>query len=291
MIPVVACYRPVRAFKAQGGGVTWNRKQAYVDRELLLACGQCIGCRLERSRQWAVRCMHEASTHDRNCFITLTYKDPPPGGSLDRAAFPKFIRALRKRHRGERIKYFHCGEYGELLARPHYHALLFGFDFADKAPWRVSSAGHQQFRSAELEELWPHGFSAIGPVTFETAAYTARYCTKKITGDLAPDHYRGREPEFMTCSKGIGATWLTRYAAETYRDDSVVARGHEAKPPRYYDKKFGELDPQAMRRVQLDRIVSGNTAKQRWNRTPERLAVREAVKRAEFNQLKREIET
>ena len=41
--------------------------------DLKVPCGQCIGCRLERSRQWAIRCMHEASLHDKNCFITLTF--------------------------------------------------------------------------------------------------------------------------------------------------------------------------------------------------------------------------
>lgn len=286
----MACYKPVRAFKAPGGGVSFNPKSGYVDRELMLPCGQCIGCRLERSRQWAVRCMHEASMHDQNCFVTLTYAKPPAGGSLDRTAFPELVRKIRKRYTRERIKYFHCGEYGELLARPHYHGLIFGFDFPDKTPWRVSDQGHQQFRSKLLEELWPAGYSSLGPVTFETAAYTARYCTKKINGDRAAAHYGTLEPEFMTCSKGIGEGWFKRYADETYRDDSVVARGHEQRPPRYYDKKFAELAPEKMRQVQLERIVRGNTSEQKWNRTEQRLEVRETVKRAALGELKRGIE-
>lgn len=232
--------------------------------------------------------MHEASVHDANSFVTLTYANDPR--SLDRSAFPTFIRRLRRRHSGLQVKYFHCGEYGERFARPHYHGLIFGFDFADKRPWRVSDQGHQQYRSAELESLWPFGYSSLGPVTFETAAYTARYCTKKITGDRAAAHYDGREPEFMSCSKGIGAEWFRRYAGETYRDDSIVARGHEQRPPRYYDKKFAELDPDAMRQVELARIVRGNTLKEKWNRTPDRLAVREAVKAGELATRSRSIE-
>lgn len=234
--------------------------------------------------------MHEASQHDQNCFLTLTYSIPPEGGSLDRTAFPRFVRSLRKRYAGRKFKYFHCGEYGELMLRPHYHALLFGFDFSDKTAWRISPAGHQQYRSAELEKLWPHGFSSIGALTFETAAYTARYCTKKVNGDQAATHYRGLVPEFMTCSKGIGASWLARYGAETYRDDSVVVRGFEQRPPRYYDKQYVQADPARMRRVQLDRIVRGNTKQQQWNRTPDRLDVRETVKRAELSQRRRDYE-
>lgn len=283
----MACYRPIQGFLAAGGGIAFSPKAGYVDRPMQVPCGQCIGCRLERSRQWAVRCMHEASQHEANCFVTLTYRDNPR--SLDRQAFPVFMRALRKRTR-LRIKYFHCGEYGELLARPHYHGLIFGYDFPDKLPWRTSPAGHKQWRSALLEQLWPHGFSSIGALTFETAAYTARYCTKKVTGDLAAAHYSGREPEFMSCSKGIGLSWLMKYHAETYKHDHVITRGHEAKPPRYYDKKLAELQPDRLRRVQLERVAQGNTRAQKWNRTPERLAVRETVKRAELGTRSREFE-
>lgn len=200
------------------------------------------------------------------------------------------MRRLRKQHPALRLKYFHCGEYGEHLARPHYHGLIFGYDFPDKTPWGSSSSGNARYRSPELERLWPHGYSSLGPVTFETAAYTARYCTKKISGDQAAEHYRGLVPEFMTCSKGIGEAWIQKYAGETYRDDSIVMRGHEAKPPRYYDKKMDQMDPARMRRVELARISAGNTRQARWNRTTERLAVREEVKRAELGQRRRDFE-
>lgn len=287
----VACYNPIRAYRAPGGGVTFSPKGAYVDLpELMLPCGQCIGCRLERSRQWAVRCVHEASLHTASCFVTLTYDKVPPGGSLDRRAFPGVIKALRRRHPGLSIKYFHCGEYGELLERPHYHGLIFGYGFPDKTLWRRSAEGNPQWRSRELEKLWPHGFSMLAALTFETAAYTARYCTKKINGEKADDHYRGREPEFMTCSKGIGEAWLARYAGDTYRDDTIISRGRPAKPPRYYDKKLKSLDPELWRKIELRRIISGNTVSARWNRTPERLAVREEVKTAQLNITKRAYE-
>ena len=118
-------------------------------------CGQCIGCRLERSRQWAMRCCHEASLYDLNCFITLTY-DPehlPPDGSLVLDHFQRFMKRLRKRF-GSGIRFFHCGEYGEKFARPHYHACLFNFDFPDKVLYTIRDE-IRLYRSAILEELWP----------------------------------------------------------------------------------------------------------------------------------------
>ena len=74
-----------------------------------------------------------------------------------------------------------CGEYGDKLGRPHYHAIIFGVTFVDKKLWSIRR-GNNLYRSATLEKLWPYGFSSIGTVNFETAAYVARYVTKKITG-------------------------------------------------------------------------------------------------------------
>lgn len=41
----------------------------------IIACGQCAACRLEQSRQWAVRCLLESRKYEDNWFVTLTY-DP-----------------------------------------------------------------------------------------------------------------------------------------------------------------------------------------------------------------------
>jgi hypothetical protein len=131
------CYFPITAWRSKDGKneagkwpVVFKPTAGYLDKELKLPCGRCIGCRLERSRQWAVRCVHEASLHEKNCFITLTYspENLPKDGSLDVSHFQKFMKRFRKRF-GPGIRFFHCGEYGESLSRPHYHACIFGFDF------------------------------------------------------------------------------------------------------------------------------------------------------------------
>ena len=76
----MACFKPIFAY--QHLGVNENGKRPLVfSKEVDMAkvppglrlqvpCGRCIGCRLERSRVWAVRCVHESSLYEQNCFIT-----------------------------------------------------------------------------------------------------------------------------------------------------------------------------------------------------------------------------
>lgn len=267
--------------------------------EVTLPCGQCIGCRLERSRQWAMRCMHEASLHERNCFVTLTYDDAhlPPGGSIDPRAFVLFMKRLRRRT-GERIRYYHAAEYGEITSRPHHHCCLFGYDFRDKTPW-TTRGGFPVWRSALLEEVWPLGLCEVGSVTFESAAYVARYIMKKQLGrryvqkaaedsrSVAPqvvDRATGeivRAGEYATMSRrpGIGAEWFRRFGSEVYPADSVIVNGKEVKPPRYYDLQFEIVDPEGFEKVRRAR----REARKLEDETAERLVVREVVAKAKVN--------
>lgn len=149
---------------------------------LSLPCGQCIGCRLEYSRQWAIRCMHESTLHDQSCFITLTYSDDnlPEHGTLILRDFQLFMKRLRFEFSNVKIRFYHCGEYGEKFGRPHYHALLFGIDFeADRTLYSQSKQGSKLYVSDTLNKLWNKGFATIGNITFESAAYVARYVVKK----------------------------------------------------------------------------------------------------------------
>lgn len=220
-----------------------------------LPCGRCIGCRLERSRQWAVRCVSEARMHgDNNMFITLTYSDEnlPPNGSLFPRDLALFWKRLRKKY-GAGIKYFACGEYGDQTERPHYHACIFGFKFPDLEVKVINDNGYpvSVIHSESLEDLWGLGHTSVGDVSFESAAYVARYCLKKILGDpqKARDHYKGREPEFMRCSKGIAASWFDKYGKQVYPLDYVVSRGHKSKPPRYFDKVLEKIDPKLLEQI------------------------------------------
>ena len=185
----MTCYHPWLACRGHGEKlgryVPFNSQWAIPGTEIWLPCGQCIGCRLQRSREWAARCVFEASRHEHNSFITLTYAPEclPEDGSLHYEHFQKFIKRLRKRlWRYEddlKVRFFMCGEYGEQFSRPHYHAIIFGYDFPDKVFWSRNN-GYPLYRSRMLEELWPFGYCTVGDVTFESAAYVARYTGTRL---------------------------------------------------------------------------------------------------------------
>lgn len=256
-----------------------------------LPCGKCIGCRLERSRQWALRCMHEASLYEDNCFITLTYDDVhlPEDGSLNKKHFQDFMKRLRFKYSDSSIRYYHCGEYGEQFERPHYHALIFGFDFPDKVLWG-SSNGENLYVSDSLTDLWGFGHCSIGDVTFESAAYVARYCTKLITGEAAAEHYQGRQPEYATMSRrpGIGRRWYDQFKKDAYPSDFLLVRGAKCKPPRYYDNRFSEEFPEQFQLIKDKRVDRSGTHAN--DNTYRRLKDREKCQEVRFEQLKRNLE-
>ncbi len=286
----MACYHPITGWRDENGRITFTQpKGSAIYPPQSVDCGRCYGCRLEKSRQWAVRCMHEAQMHQVNAFLTLTYNDEhlPPGRTLVLKDWQDFAKRVRKKHK---FRFFHCGEYGDENNRPHYHALLFCLNFGgDRSPWRKNEYGDQLYRSPELEKLWKLGNSELGEVTWRTASYVARYAMKKINGDLAPAHYQGRKPEYSTMSRnpGIAAAWIEKYETDVYPVDNVVVNGREARPPRYYDEAYARRDPLGMEEIKEQRKAQGR--KHRDQTTPERLEVREKVARAKGQLTKRKI--
>lgn len=303
------CYFPLKAYEAkskdpQKKALTFRRAESWKGIEISLPCGQCIGCRLERSRQWAVRCMHEASLYERNCFITLTYDQVsiPSTGSLRLEDFQNFMKRLRKKYGSSKqnpIRFFHCGEYGENLGRPHYHALLFNHDFGDKK-YFSERAGHKIYTSDELSNLWNMGHAVIGDVSFDSAAYVARYVMKKVTGDKADAHYQGLVPEYITMSRrpGIGSEWFRKYRSDVTSHDRLWVRGHNTRVPRFYDNEWLKIDPAGLALAKIKReenekfvcdVVNGKTVIES-DSSMRRLAVKEEVKRAEISKLIRPLE-
>ena len=293
----MTCYKPLTGFMAREPNpngkrqIVFSMQKGFYDIPVTVPCGQCIGCRVDRSKMWALRCVHEASLYSRNCFITLTFDDRniANDGSLNGADFQKFMKRLRKRFPSEKIRFFHCGEYGSQLFRPHHHACIFGFDFPDRVFWSDRN-GVKLYRSRILEELWPFGFCTIGDVTFESAAYVARYVTKKITGEKADSHYQGRKPEFVTMSRrpGIGKGWLDKFGEDILRASGVVTRsGAVKKPPRYYDDylltNLSDYD-----KYILARRKEGLSRKN--DNVPKRLKVKKYLFEKKVEQLKRGLE-
>jgi len=247
-----------------------------------------------------MRQMDEAQMHGDNCFVTLTY-DPehcPDDWSLKKRDLQLFLKRLRKDARC-RVRFYGCGEYGEQYLRPHYHVNLFGLDFPDKRLFSVRD-GNRLYTSEWLFRLWPYGHSLIGALTFDSAAYVARYVMKKVTGPAAEDAYwRGDpetgecwrvEPEWNTMSRrpGIGYAWYQRYRSDCYPSDVRHVRGQACKPPKYYDKQLAIEDPTV-----YDLLKARRVRQQKLNaadNTLDRLAVKEKVKKAAIRQLKRQVE-
>lgn len=265
-----------------------------VDQAFRIPCGQCIGCRLERSRQWAIRCIHEASLYERNCFITLTYATDhlPPNGTLVTRDWQLFMKRLRKAY-GPRIRFFACGEYGPKLGRPHYHACLFNFRFDDLCDPVRTKSGELLYRSPALANLWGMGHVSVGDVTFQSAAYVARYVCDKITGEAAEAHYQGRKPEFLVMSRkpGIGRGWLDKFQGDIYprKGGGPVINGHEVKPPRYYDLQYEIENPD-----EFQKVKAGRRGPSDWiptgDKTSDRLKVRNEVTTLRVKRFTREVE-
>lgn len=241
--------------------------------------------------------------HDANSFLTLTYDDGnlPANGSLLYRDHQLFFKSLRKHFSPTLLRFFMCGEYGtteipigQNVGRPHFHTILFGGHFEDRVVAKRSK-GFTLYSSRLLEKLWKRGLCWIGDVSFESAAYVARYVVDKITGEAAEPWYQRMnfetgeiselEPEFchMSLKPGIGHDWLRLYWPEVIQGGTVIARGHESRAPKYYDKLLRRL--QAYEDVEYRRYVKARLTV--GENSDERLAVQEQVVRSRLSLSKR----
>ena len=280
----MSCDHPIKAWY---GSINDSGKRGLVFKEqaawppmakapLELPCGRCLGCRLETSRRWAVRLMHENKMHKQSCFLTLTYDNEhlPVVGTLVPRHLQLFHKRLHNRlldQRGNGIRYYGAGEYGDLNKRPHYHSLIFGFDPPDKVFYSRNERDEPIYTSKLVNEIWcdvdgsSFGDCKVGAVTFDSAAYVARYCTKKVNGaKRAAGHYEvydadglihERVPEFAHMSRrpGIGATYYEKYGHEIRAHDNVIVNGSPAPSVRYYDLLGERIDAERMKKLKFAR--------------------------------------
>lgn len=242
--------------------------------------------------------MHESSLHERSSFVTLTYDEEhmPADEGLHLEDFQRFMRKLRKYTRNQdrrdgvevrKIRFFHCGEYGDRKGRPHYHAAIFGEDFRrDAVPVRGSRRS-DLWTSGLLQRAWPAGLCVAGSLTFESAAYVASYTTKKAFGSKAHAQYVKVDvdtgefwqvaQEYATMSRrpGLGAGWFEKWHTDVYPSDSVLSRGRLVKPPRFYDLLMERREPQTMEWVRQQRMLDDPS--EREQNRPSRLADRDQV--------------
>lgn len=306
----------------------------------LIPCGNCIGCRIDYSREWAKRCVLEAKGYeDGECwFLTLTYddehkpqsydtnnlegkyinkstaeiKDEPDkkgdqiihiNGYLEPKHLQKFFKDLRRYYEYhydiKGIRFYACGEYGDRTQRPHYHALVFGMPIpTNKLNWyKRNELGDPLYYSKELTEIWGRGFVTIGELNYHTAAYVARYCTKKINGASKENGFyekQGKTPEFSRMSRrpGIGERYYRENREEIYKNDEIIMKTVKdmvigERPPRYYDRLYDVDSPEDMELLKRKRKQAAEEAErlERWKSTltkEERLKVKENSMRDKF---------
>lgn len=271
-------------FHPDGKTICWSPKKYSKEYATFqLPCGQCLECRLEYARQWAVRCVHEAKMHEKNCFITLTYADEHlKSPKLDYSDFQKFAKKLREKifcdfvaekfgtssyykklskqqktiFRMEhsdvleklKISIFVTGEYGDINKRPHWHACIFNYRPSDGIPKYTNDRGDQVYESAELSGLWQNGIADFGAVTFESAGYVARYAAKKLVHGNDQDH------DFQPISKksshqAIGKKFLEKYWEDVFNEGIIIlSDGSSCAVPRYYEKWLQKNKPDEWRR-------------------------------------------
>lgn len=267
---MTVCYSPLKAFRDSQNNIIFDNSKGQGICALDLPCGQCIGCRLNHAEGWAVRMVHEAQLHEENSFITLTYNDEnlPEGASLNYKHPQKFIKKLRKAlsktKYKDKIRFYRVGEYGDKLGRPHYHLIIFGFDFKAKLRYKgkenelsyhKSNSGNDYYESSMLTDLWDMGRCDVGEVNYNTCMYVAKYVTKKINGAQKHTHYGSKEPEKASMSKrpAIGYEWLKTYYTDVYNEDSVIHDGRRLRTPSSYDKWLEKNNPELYEEIKQDR--------------------------------------
>lgn len=314
------CFQQRQLYRKPGGGVTLTANDGAAlmgtHFNLKVNCGHCLGCRIQKTAGWAIRSVHEAQMHPKrfdqktqqwvggNSFLTLTYRDEitidkrgqPIGLPNDRGLriqhWKNFAKKVRN-HCGP-FRYLHIGEYSPAPEfRPHYHALIFGHDWASERtelkqePWKSPL-----FVAPVLTLLWPHGIHSIGELNYKSAAYVAGYALKKLTGKYAErenervDQDTGEwwevPPEYATMSRrpGLGSTWFDKYMNDVYPSDECVVDGKELRPPTYYDDLLKRKDPQLHAKVELKR--QQHVTQNFQNHTDKQLNIREEIAQAKL---------
>ncbi len=314
----MVCFTPLKGWMSIRKNLNTGKRQPVFDQALghpflpvSVKCGQCYGCRLDHSKSWAIRIIHESKSYENNSFLTLTYKPEklPQNRTLVKEDFQNFMKNLRRHITKEnlpgvpeehwklfnlkekRVRYFHAGEYGSINKRPHYHACLFNYDFSDKKFYKKEN-DNILWISDTLKDIWDRGYCTIGSINFDSAAYVARYIMKKITGKKSDVHYVNketgelREKEYTTMSRkpGLGKDWIEKYMSDVYPEDVVIVKGMKLRPPKYYDDIF-DRNTDLLEVVKKERVKYAHDHRSEY--TPERLKAKEAVLRAKTKVLRR----
>lgn len=284
-------YHPAKIFST-------NRLEEYDDKfrkgnysYTTIPCGQCIGCCLDYSRDWANRGYLESLYYRHNYFITLTYDEntltipdyieTSDGityteleelewkGILVPKEFTQFMKNIRQIFKREfnhdGIRFIGCGEYGGQGKRPHYHLILFNAPFPKESFYapRINWEKNIYYQNELIERAWTCGISNVSEANWNNIAYTARYITKKQKGKGSAEYYaiQGQIPEFLRTSRnpGIARNYYKDHKKEIYEHDRILIKNkdgaHYTKPPKYFDRLMEQEDPELMEYIKKQRRI------------------------------------
>lgn len=238
---------------------------------ITIPCGNCVGCRIDKSKEWANRLMLELTYSSESWFATLTFDEEHVPRSkyetldevtgevvehesktLSTYIWQCFMKRLRKRY-GKGIRFYACGEYGDRTFRPHYHAIFFNLHLEDAVPYQRTRDGFYLYWSEELERIWSNGRVLVADVNMKTCAYVTRYVTKKFgVAERWKYEYFNIEPEkaLMSRRPGIGRMWYDEHKDDVYRTHIIVFgdkyRGYKFRPPKYFDNLYSLEDSETV---------------------------------------------
>lgn len=248
-----------------------------ISKAISLPCGHCIGCRLDKSREWALRCMCELKENPLAIFVTLTYNDlkvpytyfsdPETGEALPALTLrlddlQRFWKRLRKSLPDTKIRYFACGEYGKETFRPHYHAIIFGYR-PDDLKLRERRDTGNYYVSESLARIWKNGNVIVTDVSFDTCAYVARYTAKKFM--TLEDYFfesHNMEKPFLVMSRRPGIGWsYMEHNRKYFELDHVYVNGYypvDGSIPVSWIRKIEDIDPEIFEYIKQKRKKSGS---------------------------------
>lgn len=232
---------------------------------LEVPCGNCLGCRLDYSKDWATRADLEAKRWKFNWFITLTYDEENlPKGTKDNPSLntdhiDDFIQSIRnyfrKHYKHDGIRYLLAGEYGDLGGRPHYHLILFNCPLPDIKPYTYDADGNyiqhkdsfgQYYLFSDIvENAWKkRGMVTISEASWYTSAYVSQYVVKKQKGQSSQVYdVLGIIPPFLRVSNkpGIGYCYYEENVKHLAEYPLLYIPRNNNKPlstraPRYFKK-------------------------------------------------------
>lgn len=216
-----------------------------------VSCGNCPGCRQQRSAQWCFRLEKQMDHCTSAFFITLTYSNEhlvwtDHGATLHKEDFQLFMKRLRKESNKwyddceklynpetkkierPKIKYYMVGEYSPQLERPHYHAIVYNLPLA----FGVTGI---------VQEKWGKGWADVKRVHQGSIRYVTNYVQKpRLTEDILGN----RLLEYSEMSQGLGLNYLTPeviyHLQRSGQNYVVFDGGKKCGMPQYYRNKVWE---------------------------------------------------